>query len=163
MPLPDGNSWLIWSQLDSSQDLKSTHTMVATPLNTTLPLPQSTPIKIDSSMTLPFTTHNKYCIESCTMMAVEMEKYLVGPMPVQQFLDAFFPVKKLPHLSNIPQFKSGNYNITIQAKSEINAYNPFVSCSYLITCLFSHNFFLQGKINSSICSYTQNWQFIQYP
>jgi len=85
-------------------------------------------------------------------MALEMEKYLVGPMPVQQFLNAFFPVKNLPYLSNIPRFKRGNYNTTVQAKTEINTYDPFVSFSYLITCLFSHNFFLQGKINSSICS-----------
>ena len=120
-----------------SQDLKLTHTMLATPLNMTLPLPQSTLIKIDTSMTLPFTTHNKYHIESCTAIAVEMEKYLVGPMPIQQFLDDFFPVKKLPHLSssNIPWFKHGNYNTTIQDKTEINMYNHFVSFSYLITRL----------------------------
>jgi len=85
-------------------------------------------------------------------MAVEMERYLVGPIPIQQFLDNFLPVTELPHLSDIPQFKHGSYNATVKAKSEVNAYDPFMSFSYLITCLFSHNLFLQGKINSSICS-----------
>jgi hypothetical protein len=117
--------------------------MVSTPPNSTSPLPpQSTPIKINASTTLPFTTHNKYRIETCTAMAAEIEKYLVGPMPVQQFLDDFFPVKELPHLPKI-RFKPGTYNTTIIAKSEKNAYDPFVSFSHLITCLFSHTLFFK--------------------
>ena len=68
-------------------------------------------------------------------MAAEMKKYLVGPMPVQQFLDYFFPVKELPHLSDVPQFKTSQYNATIKAKSEVNSYNLFVSFSYRIVNL----------------------------
>lgn len=100
---------------------------MATPPNTTLPLPQSTPIKINSSTTLPFTTYNKYRIESCTVMAEEMTKYLVGPMPPQQFLDDFFPTKEIPNLSKVTQFKPGRYTSMLKAKSEVKAYNPFVS------------------------------------
>jgi len=62
-------------------------------------------------------------------MAAEMEKYLVGPMPVQQFLDDFFPIKELPHISN-NQFKTGHYDATVIAPSEVMAYGPFVSFSY---------------------------------
>jgi hypothetical protein len=87
--------------------------MDATPPNTILPLPQSTLIKIDSFTTLSFTTHNKYHIESCTVMAGEMEKYLVGPMPIQLFLDTFFLVEQLPHLSDIPLFKLNDYSTTV--------------------------------------------------
>jgi hypothetical protein len=129
--------------------------MVATPPHTTLPLPQSTPIKVNSSTTLSFTTHNKYCIESCTAMAEEMAKYFVGPMPFQQFLDDVFPVKELPSLSNIPRFRAGKYKTTVKAKLEANAYSPFVS----LKCQLSNNslvfpitFVLQGKNNSTICS-----------
>jgi hypothetical protein len=53
-----------------------------TPPSTNQPLPQSTPIKIGTSTTCPFTTNKKYCIESCTAMGEEMAKYLVGPMPI---------------------------------------------------------------------------------
>jgi hypothetical protein len=66
--------------------------------------PLSTPIKMESSTTCPFTTNQKYCIESCNAMGEEIKKYLVGPMPVQQFLDDFFPISKLPDLATIPQF-----------------------------------------------------------
>ena len=116
----------LWSACLPPQSLT---TMATTPPNTTLPLPLSTPIRINTSTTLPFSTLNRCRIESCTAMAAEMEKYLVGPMPVQQFLDDFFPIKELPHLSN-NQFKKGHYDATVRATSEINAYRPFVSFSY---------------------------------
>ena len=67
--------------------------------------PQSTLIKIKSSTTCPFTTNQKYRIESHNTMGEEIKKYLVGPMPAQEFLDDFFPISKLPDLATIPQFK----------------------------------------------------------
>ena len=66
-------------------------------------------------------------------MAEEMEKYLIGPMPVQQFLEDFFPANELPRRSRRPQFKRGNYNSTVKAKLEVNAYDHFVSFSFIIT------------------------------
>jgi ABC-type glycerol-3-phosphate transport system substrate-binding protein len=42
---------------------------------------------------LPFTTNQKYQIKSYTTLAAEMQKYLVGPMPAQEFLDEFFPTQ----------------------------------------------------------------------
>lgn len=106
-------------------------TRVTTPPNTTVPLPKSTPIKFDSSTTLPFTTHDKYRIETCTAMAAEIKKYLVGPMPVQQFLDDFFPISAPLSLDNVPNFTPGYYNDVLKAKLESEAYDPFVSVVYI--------------------------------
>ena len=98
-----------------------------TPSRVALLHPQSTPIKIESSTTCPFTTNQKYRIESRNAMGEEIKKYLVGPMPVQQFLDDFFPISELPDLAAIPQFEPKCYGRTIRAKKEKNAYRPFVS------------------------------------
>jgi hypothetical protein len=121
------------SRLDFNRDQKSTRAgetievMTATPPPaTTLLPPHSTPIKIDSSMTLPFTTNQKYRIESCTAMAEEIRRYLVGPMPAQQFLDDFFPPNDL-RLRKSFRFTPGCYNETLKAAMEIQAYEPFVS------------------------------------
>jgi hypothetical protein len=80
--------------------------------------PQSTLIKIESSTTCPFTTNQKYRIESRNAMGEEIKKYLVGLMPVQQFLDDFFPISELPDLAAIPQFEPKCYGRTIRAKKE---------------------------------------------
>lgn len=101
--------------------------MAHTPSKTTIQLPQSTPIKTGISTTLPYTTNQKYRIESCTEMGKEMRKYLVGPMSAQQFLDDFFPIKKISSLGTVPSFQQGCYDHTIAAKKEKKAYNPFVS------------------------------------
>ena len=98
-----------------------------TPPSITVPLPQSTLIKIDSGTMLPFTTNQKYCITSCTAMAEEMQKYLVGPMPPQEFLDIFIPLNKLSDLSSLCTFSPGCYNDAITVQSEKLAYDPFVS------------------------------------
>src|ERR1700683_3340355 len=82
--------------------------------------PQSTPIQIKSSTTCPFTTNQKYHIESRNVMGEEIKKDLVGPMPVQQFLDDFFPISELPDLATIPQFEPKHYGRTIRAKKEKN-------------------------------------------
>ncbi|KAH9162842.1 hypothetical protein EDB89DRAFT_1801584, partial [Lactarius sanguifluus] len=78
------------------------------------------------STTLPFTTTQKYRVESYTAMAEEMAKYLVGPMPAQQFLDDFFPAGDLPGLESVPSFSSGCYRAAVMAKKEASAYEPFV-------------------------------------
>jgi hypothetical protein len=49
-------------------------------------------------------------------MGEEMAKYLVRPMPPQQFLDEFFPVSKLPGLDSIPLFTPGCYCDTVEAE-----------------------------------------------
>jgi hypothetical protein len=44
-----------------------------TPPRTNPPLSQSTPVKIGTSTTCPFTTNQKYCVESYTAMEEEIE------------------------------------------------------------------------------------------
>jgi hypothetical protein len=60
-------------------------------------------------------------------MGKEMKNFLVGPMPAQQFLDDFFPIRELPGLDTVPSFKPNCYNRTVAVKKETRAYAPFVS------------------------------------
>jgi hypothetical protein len=91
-------------------------------------LVQSTPIKTGISSTAPFTTNQKFRIESRTAMGKEMKKFLVGPMPADKFLDDFFPVSGLlPGFDTVPHFKNNNYYSTLAAERETEAYAPFVS------------------------------------
>jgi hypothetical protein len=87
----------------------------------------STPIKTNTSTTLPFTTTQRYRVESCSAMADEMGKYIIGPMPPSDFLSTFFPEDDLPlTLCNVTEFFSGCYNEVIKSDKEKNAYEPFV-------------------------------------
>jgi hypothetical protein len=90
--------------------------------------PQSTPVKTGISFTNPFTTNQKFCIETRTLMGKEMSKFLVGPMPPDKFLDDFFPVDDLlPGLNTVPGFVDNCYRNTVIARKETRAYMPFVS------------------------------------
>ncbi len=103
------------------------------------PTTKSTPIKVDGSTTLPFTTTHKYRIESCTAMAHEMKKYIVGPMPAELFLNENFPTDKIPGFGKAAasQFEVGCYDDTVRAESEPQAYEPFVSPSKEFCIFFS--------------------------
>ena len=85
-------------------------------------------------------------------MAAEMKRYLVGPMPVQEFLDDFFPIGELPGLDAVPLFTPGCYRRTVTAKKEAAAYKPFVSLLYETTLAFLTGLILQGPDNSGIHS-----------
>lgn len=102
------------------------------------PYVNSTPIKSDISTTLPFTTTQRYRVESCSAMADEIRKYLIGPMPSSDFLNDFFPVCELYGLGRVPMFKPGCYDKVLIAKKEKNAYAPFVSFFFRLTLLFSY-------------------------
>ena len=53
---------------------------------------------------------------------------MVGPMPVQQFLNAFLPISRIPGYHRLPhQFKKGAFQRTIDAMDELKMYGPFVS------------------------------------
>jgi hypothetical protein len=98
-----------------------------TPTCAALPLPESTLIKLESSTTCPFTTNQKYWVELCIAMGQEIKKYLVRPMPAQEFLDDFFLIGELPRLDPVPQFVTNCYCQTIKCKKEMKVYAPFVS------------------------------------
>jgi len=93
----------------------------------TIPLPQSTLIKIGTSTIYPFTTNQKFRVPTCTAMAEEIAKFIIGPMPAQEFLDDFFPIRRLQNLHVVPSFTPGCYDETLKAKCELNVYIPFVS------------------------------------
>ena len=60
-------------------------------------------------------------------MAAEIKNYLVGPMPIQTFLDDFFPTTSLQGLAQLPKFTWGCYNKVVACQAETLAYDPFVS------------------------------------
>jgi len=95
--------------------------------NATLQVPQSTPVKANLATTLPFTTTQKYRVESVSALAQEIKRYLVGPMPPQQFLDEFFPLSAIKEARRVPLFKPGCYNAALSVKYEKDVYEPFVS------------------------------------
>lgn len=108
-----------------------------TPPNMTLPLPKSTPFKLSTETVLPFTTNQKFRVQSYTTLAAEIKSYLLGPMPPQAFLDEFFPTTSLPGLSQIPEFTPGCYESVLSCPNEPSAYNPFVgSHLFQIICLW---------------------------
>jgi len=69
----------------------------------------------------------KYHVESRTVLAEEVKKHLVGPMPPEEFLKTFFPLDKISQETEAKVFKVGCYKDTVQAMKERSAYGPFVS------------------------------------
>jgi hypothetical protein len=63
-------------------------------------------------------------------------KFIVGPMPAQEFLDDFFPTQNLQDLSQVPFFEPGCYDATLSAQYEVDAYKPFVSLQENLVDLF---------------------------
>lgn len=112
--------------------LASSHAGPSTPPSTFLPLPDDTPIKRTSATYLPWTTHQKYRIDSYHTMGKEIIDYLVGPMPVHQFLNDFFPPMKLKSHScayrSYPRTQRDPfvYQETASSGDEQSAYMPFV-------------------------------------
>ncbi|KAG2113385.1 hypothetical protein DEU56DRAFT_761947 [Suillus clintonianus] len=84
-----------------------------------------TPFKHGSSTKFPWTTNACYRNLTVNTMGAEMKDYCVGPMPVQEFLEAFLPTSKIPDLPALT-FKSGAFDSTICVKNEVLAYEPFI-------------------------------------
>ena len=59
----------------------------------------------------------------------ELAESMIGPMPVQQFLDNFLPVSRIPGYSQPPHCfkKHRTFQITLDATDELKMYNPFMS------------------------------------
>jgi len=71
--------------------------------------------------------NSKISVESCTALTEKVKKYLVGPMPPEEFLKTFFPLDKISQETEAEVFKVGCYKDTVQAVKERLAYGPFVS------------------------------------
>jgi hypothetical protein len=90
----------------------------------------STPVKHGTSTLNKFTTNHKYREKEMWSMGAEMKKFFVGPMPVDKFLNTFFPKNLLdPSSSRCKRFVAGSFKDTISARSETDAYDPFVGSS----------------------------------
>ena len=86
----------------------------------------STPFKRHLSTVAPYTTHAKYRVKEVSQLGKEMLGYIVGPMPVQEFLDEFFPMRDLEGYVAKP-FEKGTFKKAAACESETSAYVPFVS------------------------------------
>jgi hypothetical protein len=89
-----------------------------------------TPIKRDSSTMVPFTTLTRCRLDTLNMMGKEMKGYFVGPMPVEEFLQEFFPTSQIPYYdpsSFTSAFAPDKFSNVISAANEVAAYKPFVS------------------------------------
>jgi hypothetical protein len=81
---------------------------------------------------MPYTSGVKYCFPSHRAKGIKMSKYIIGPMPAEEFLDTFFPKNELHNLGDIPDFdlESKCFNGTVNTRLELNAYNVFVSALF---------------------------------
>lgn len=108
------------------------HDTILPPVPSVTPPPRvppshSTPIKIGSSTTLPFTSNYKNRTTGRVERGKEMSKYIIGPMATEDFLNTFFPVNELVDLDTVPGFEPHCYYDTVICLKEPQAYTPFVS------------------------------------
>ncbi|KAG1878998.1 hypothetical protein F4604DRAFT_1923685 [Suillus subluteus] len=99
-----------------------------------------TPFKYHTSTMLPFTTHTRYRVETLNAMGYEMKDHIVGPMPVEDFLQEFLPTSQIPNYdasSFTSGFAPGLFNSTLSAVDEQHAYQPFASVSTSINTMRS--------------------------
>jgi hypothetical protein len=90
------------------------------------PVPFDMPIHRKSTTTLPFSTFSRYRHTTMNLMGDEMQPYVIGPMPVLDFLDTFLPKSEIENYTEVA-FAAGSFGNTIAASGELAAYNPFVS------------------------------------
>jgi hypothetical protein len=93
---------------------------------------QTTPIKLGTSTLWKFTTNHKYREKEMADMGKEMKGYIVGPMPVTEFLDEFFPGIPLKN-DAAQQYEKGCFDTVVCCTGETQAYDPFVGLFIPIT------------------------------
>ena len=109
----------------------------STPPNTPPPLNNDTPIKITSSTVLPFKTHSKYHVDSYCTLGLEVKSFLVGPMPIDIFLNTFLPTTQASHFpcaatKKVTQIGTNIYFNTTTRANKREAYEPFVCTSHFV-------------------------------
>jgi hypothetical protein len=85
-----------------------------------------TPIKQESSMLLPFTTLSRCQVDTLNSMGKEMQDYIIGPMPVKDFINKFLPN---PGDNDISGFTSASESDVFNLRSiqrEQDVYQPFM-------------------------------------
>jgi len=101
----------------------------------------TTPIKHKSALERLFSTYTHFRHPTLNAIGQEIMGSIVGPMPVDEFLDNFLPVSRIPNYSStMTQFKGGeSFCRTVGATAEYGMYQPFVSvvCAQYIYILIS--------------------------
>lgn len=99
-----------------------------------------TPIKRESSTLLPFTTLSRCRVDTLNSMGKEMQDYIVGPMPVKDFIDKFLPNPEDNDILDFTsRFASASESDVFNLRSiqrEQDVYQPFVSHLVLIILRF---------------------------
>ena len=88
---------------------------------------QTTPIKHGTSTLLKFTTNHRYWLKEMTEMGNEMSDYVVGPMPVAEFLNEFLPLRSIQTAVRAQIYTPGCFESVTTCETEPAAYEPFVS------------------------------------
>ncbi|KAG1866884.1 hypothetical protein F4604DRAFT_1927865 [Suillus subluteus] len=117
----------------------------------------NTPIKSGSSTMIPFSTNAHYRVNTINGLGKEVLPFAIGPMPIQQFLDKFFPSNELLDHGYTPltQQLLECFEQTIQCSSEVLVYHKFV-------CAMSLFNFDLSSVNVSSKGDIYNCKSIQY-
>jgi hypothetical protein len=86
----------------------------------------STPIKRSCSTMQPYTTNTRCRDTTFNAMGKEIMGYLVGPMPVELFLEKFLSPSAILDYQPLTSFSDGAFETTLSAAHETRAYEPFV-------------------------------------
>jgi len=95
----------------------------------TLPPQWSTPIKKDRLTERLFSMYTRYHHPTVHNIGHNMKSSVVGPMPVEDFLNDFIPLSRIPdYASTAHQFQvRHSFNVVVDATNELGMYRPFVS------------------------------------
>ncbi|KAG2088560.1 uncharacterized protein F5147DRAFT_658678 [Suillus discolor] len=90
-------------------------------------LVDDTPVKRSCSTMQPYTTNTRCRDTTLNAMGNEIRGHLVGPMPVEQFLEEFLPPSTIPDYQPLTSFSDGAFESTLSAAHETKAYEPFIN------------------------------------
>ncbi|KAG1798281.1 uncharacterized protein HD556DRAFT_1440621 [Suillus plorans] len=79
---------------------------------------------------LSFMTLTQCRVKTINAMGKEMRDYFIGPMPVEEFLQEFFPSSEIPDYDPLyftSAFAAGAFSDVISIKHEERAYTPFIN------------------------------------
>jgi hypothetical protein len=109
------------------------------PPTSPLPLP-GTPVHTRSATTDRFLPKYEDRDATFRRLSKEMSSYFVGPVPPQDFLDAFLPLTSSHH--SVPSFEKGMFSALVDSASEAEMYSHFVGSDPLAPALLVNPFFL---------------------
>jgi hypothetical protein len=111
--------------------------MDKTPPSNTSQLPQSTPIRTQSSTTGKYASKFEGRDSTFDLLANEMGPFFVGPMPPEEFLDEFLPLSS--DVLKDSRFKEGMFSPMTKLSHEGTQYDAFVCFNSYITHFLETN------------------------